>query len=101
MDGKDDAVLEERVDPDATLRDAMAAERAESQRLMISGLAIGALDVVAIAALGVSCPLCAVGAPALIGWGAYRRWKVHQLAKEMEATRETDAPSEPIPPEPA
>ncbi|MBX7194020.1 MAG: hypothetical protein K1X94_18340 [Sandaracinaceae bacterium] len=65
------------------LLDAIAAEKAESQRLMISGAAIGALDLVAIAALGVGCPLCAVGAPALIGWGAYRAWKVHKLAREV------------------
>lgn len=70
------------------LTDAVAAEKAESRRLMISGAAIGALDLVAIAALGVGCPLCAVGAPALIGWGAYRAWKVHELerASADEAT---------------
>ncbi len=62
--------------------DAIAAERYEANRLMISGAAIGALDVLAIAALGVGCPLCAVGAPALVGWGAWRWWKVRKLERE-------------------
>jgi len=52
--------------------DAIAAERAEARRLMISGVVIGGLDLLALGALGVSCPLCVVGAPALVGWGAYR-----------------------------
>ena len=65
------------------LTDAVALEKAESRRLMISGAAIGALDLVAIAALGVGCPLCAVGAPALIGWGAYRAWKVHRIERRL------------------
>lgn len=55
------------------------AERAEARRLMASGVVIGALDLVALGALGVSCPLCVVGAPALVGWGAYRWWKVRRV----------------------
>lgn len=80
-----------------TMLDAIAAEKAESQRLMISGAAIGALDLVAIAALGVGCPLCAVGAPALIGWGAYRAWKVHKLSRDLEAQRVAEEGAEPTP----
>lgn len=61
------------------IADPIGAEKAEANRLMISGAAIGALDVLAIAALGVGCPLCAVGAPALVGWGAWRWYKVRKL----------------------
>lgn len=81
------------LDADRQVADAIAAERVEANRLMISGIAIGALDVVAIAALGVGCPLCAVGAPALLGWGAYRRWKVKKFeraaAEEARSAEET------------
>ncbi len=80
-------------DTDRSIEDAIAAERAEANRLMISGVALGALDVVAIAALGVGCPLCAVGAPALLGWGAYRRWKVKRFEKAVanESARAEEA----------
>lgn len=84
-------------DADRQVTDAIAAERAEANRLMISGVALGALDVVAIAALGVGCPLCAVGAPALLGWGAYRRWKVKKFeraaAEEARAAERAEAES--------
>lgn len=83
----------EAAEADRQVTDAIAAERAEANRLMISGVALGALDVVAIAALGVGCPLCAIGAPALLGWGAYRRWKVKRFEKAVadEANRAEDA----------
>lgn len=75
-----------QIDVEALDREA-TAEREEGKRLMISGAAIGVLDVAAIALLGVGCPLCAVGAPALLGWGAYRRWKAKELAKKLDAAR--------------
>ena len=62
--------------------DAIAVERAEARRLMVSGVAIGGLDLLALGALGVSCPLCVVGAPALVGWGAYRWLRVRRLRSE-------------------
>jgi hypothetical protein len=85
-------------EPDAPELDAPApldpigAEKAEANRLMISGAAIGALDVLAIAALGVGCPLCAIGAPALVGWGAWRWYKVRQLeqASREDASHEDE-----------
>jgi hypothetical protein len=49
---------------------------------MISGVVIGGLDLLALGALGVSCPLCVVGAPALVGWGAYRWLRVRRLRSE-------------------
>lgn len=42
----------EAQDPDRVVADAVAAERAEVNRLTLSSVALGALDVVAIAALG-------------------------------------------------
>jgi hypothetical protein len=87
-DRRFDQASSERSEPEPQLSDvvpdAIAAERYEANRLMISGAAIGALDVLAIAALGVGCPLCAVGAPALVGWGAWRWWKVRKLERESQ-----------------
>jgi hypothetical protein len=62
--------------------DAIAAERAEARRLVVSGMVIGGLDLLALGALGVSCPLCAVGAPALVGWGAYRWFRARRACAE-------------------
>lgn len=77
-------------EPDAPAPiDPIGVEKAEAHRLMISGAAIGALDVLAIAALGVGCPLCAVGAPALVGWGAWRWYKVRKLERASREAGET------------
>lgn len=70
--------------------DALAAERAESERLMLSGLAIGVLDVAAIAVLGAGCPLCVVGVPALVAWGAYRRFEVHRSERALARRRASE-----------
>ncbi len=51
------------------------ANKKEGERLMWSGVGLGAISVVSTAVLGATCPLCVVGAPALVGWGAYKRWK--------------------------
>lgn len=59
--------------------EAIAAERAEAHRLVVSGVVIGGLDLLA---LGVSCPLCAVGAPALVGWGAHRWFRLRRPCSE-------------------
>jgi hypothetical protein len=50
-------------------------ERIEGNRLMVSGVALGAIGAASAVLLGATCPLCVVGAPALVGWGAYKRWK--------------------------
>lgn len=84
-DAADAARDGEETNVEQVLRDALATERAEANRWMISGAALGVLDVVAITALGVGCPLCAVGAPAMIGWGAYRRWKLRSLERAQSA----------------
>ncbi len=50
-------------------------EAAEGTRLMLSGASLGLLGVASAALLGATCPLCVVGAPALVGWGAYKRYR--------------------------
>lgn len=86
-------------DDAAALEEALAAERAESERLMLSGLVIGAVDVAAIAVLGAGCPFCVVGVPALVAWGAYRRWKVHGLARELARQRAASMLGEDVTPD--
>jgi hypothetical protein len=58
------------------------AERAEGNRLMVTGVALGAVGAASAVLLGATCPLCVVGAPALVGWGAYKRWNASQ--REVE-----------------
>lgn len=54
-----------------------------------AGAGLGAATVASLAILGVSCPLCVVAAPALIGSGA---WNAHKKRKAERA-------KEPAPPE--
>ena len=61
-------------------------EAAEGTRLMLSGAGLGLVGAASAAVLGASCPLCVVGAPALVAWGAYKRWT---------ATRDSGAGAEP------
>lgn len=57
-------------------------ERAEGNRLMKSGVALGAVGAASAVLLGATCPFCVVGAPALVGWGAYKRWKAGKVEPE-------------------
>jgi hypothetical protein len=55
-------------------RSSEAATRAATE-LIASGIGIGVLGTVAAVISGAVCPVCVVAAPALIGVGAYRRWR--------------------------
>jgi cytochrome c-type biogenesis protein CcmH/NrfG len=69
------------------------AERTEGTRLIASGVGLGAVGAASAVVLGATCPLCIVGAPALVGWGVYKRWKA-----KGRATVAVDAPdAEPQP----
>lgn len=61
-------------------------EAREGTRLIVSGVGLGAVGAASAAVLGATCPLCVVGAPALVGWGAYRRWKARRPAPDGEPT---------------
>ena len=50
-------------------------ERKHANTLLLGGLGIGAVGVIAAAVGGAVCPVCVVAAPALLGIGAYRRWR--------------------------
>ena len=50
-------------------------EAREGNRLMLSGVAVGLIGAASTVALGATFPLCVVGAPALVGWGVYKRYR--------------------------
>ena len=50
-------------------------EAREGNRLMLSGVALGLVGAASTVVLGATCPLCVVGAPALVGWGVYKRYR--------------------------
>ena len=70
------------------------SKAAEANSLILGGLGIGALGVISAAIGGAVCPVCIVAAPALLGVGAYKRWKAAARAGgELELSRlETGAP---------
>ena len=65
----------ERAPTDDSSRDEDEDERKEANTLMLGGLGIGAVGMVAAAVGGAVCPVCVVAAPALLCFGAYRRWR--------------------------
>ena len=57
-------------------RDELGAqEKRDANALMLGGAGIGVFGAVAAAIGGAVCPVCVVAAPALFGFGAFRRWR--------------------------
>jgi hypothetical protein len=52
--------------------------KAEANTLILGGLGIGAFGVISAAIGSAVCPVCVVAAPALLGAGAYKRWKARR-----------------------
>lgn len=50
-------------------------EKRDANAMMVAGVGVGALGAVTAAIGGALCPVCVVAAPALLGIGAYRRWR--------------------------
>ena len=74
-------------------RSEAQAEHAEGTRLIASGIGLGALGAASAVVLGATCPLCVVGAPALVGFGFYKRWKAKgKAAPSDEAPAVEPAP---------
>ena len=63
---------------DASKPDRDDQEKRDANALMMSGVGIGVFGVVAAAIGGAVCPVCVVAAPALLGVGAFRRWRVRR-----------------------
>ena len=62
-------------EPASDPRREPSPEAREGTRLIASGVGLGALGAASALVLGATCPLCVVGAPALVGWGVYKRWR--------------------------
>lgn len=59
--------------------------RAEGNRLLVSGTAIGAATVLSTVLLGATCPLCVVGVPAILAVGAVKRVQASRLSARLAA----------------
>lgn len=64
------------------------AQAKEGTRLIVSGLGLGAIGAASAVLLGATCPLCVVGAPALVGWGAYQRFQARDRHPDPEGEPE-------------
>jgi hypothetical protein len=72
-------------DDQTNAKDTKATEtQTDANTLILGGLGIGAFGVISAAIGGAVCPVCVVAAPALLGIGAYKRWKA---AKRPPSTR--------------
>ena len=82
------------MDDDGDKRDSSQedpeADRVEGNRLIVSGAGLGALGAASAVVLGATCPLCVVGAPALVGFGFYKRWRASKGAASAETTETTE-----------
>ena len=54
---------------------------ADANTLIAGGLGIGAFGLISAAIGGAVCPVCVVAAPALLGVGAYKRWKARSVPR--------------------
>ena len=64
-------------------------ETTDANTLILGGLGIGAFGIVSAAIGAAVCPVCVVAGPALLGVGAYKRWKA-----AARGARETPAPDQ-------
>ncbi len=56
-----------------------AADKQEANKALLTGAGIGAWGVASAALLGSVCPMCVIAAPALLGYGAYKRWQCRDV----------------------
>jgi hypothetical protein len=60
-------------------------ERREANTALGTGVGIGAFGVASAALLGAVCPMCVVAAPALIGYGVYKRVQLRRAHAKAAA----------------
>lgn len=74
-------------DDESDAKDSKATQtqtQTDANTMILGGLGIGAFGVISAVIGGAVCPVCVVAAPALLGIGAYKRWKG---AKRPPSTR--------------
>jgi hypothetical protein len=62
----------------AASRDEAGEERRDANAMIAGGVGVGALGAVLAALGGAVCPVCVVAAPALVGVGAFKRWRARR-----------------------
>ncbi|MBD3362823.1 hypothetical protein GF362_03830 [Candidatus Dojkabacteria bacterium] len=55
---------------------------------LLAGGALGAVAAGELVLLGTACPLCVVGAPLLLGYGAYKKYKEKKNMKSNKDSQE-------------
>lgn len=60
-----------------------AQDKKDANACLAIGAGVGALGTAAAFA-GAVCPLCIFAAPGLLGYGAYRRWKLAHIKEKNE-----------------
>ena len=58
--------------------------REESNSLFAAALSVGVIGAVSAVVGGALCPVCVVAAPALVGAGAYKRWRSTRATPRAE-----------------
>ena len=71
----------ERPAPSGDVDSSQQEEKRDAGAMLMTGAAIGVLGLVSAAIGGAVCPVCVVAAPALLGIGAYKRWRVKHPPK--------------------
>ena len=69
--------MADEVDGKDATRDS-ETETSDANTLILGGLGIGTFGLVSAAIGAAVCPVCVVAAPALLGVGAYKRWKARR-----------------------
>lgn len=54
----------------------------ESNSFFVAALSVGVIGAVSALVGGALCPVCVVAAPALVGAGAYKRWRAKRLSPD-------------------
>jgi len=80
------------MDQKMVTKESVDKVRTEGNQCIAIGIGVGGLGTVAAVALGATCPLCFVAAPALIGMGVYRRITAKQRGSgKSDDTKRNDA----------
>jgi len=59
-----------------------AEAKKEANALLAGGVGIGVLGAAMAAVGGAVCPVCVVAAPALLGAGAWKRWRASRRERD-------------------
>jgi uncharacterized membrane protein YebE (DUF533 family) len=60
---------------------------------LLLGAGVGTYGAATLATIGAICPACLVLTPALLGYGAYQRYKFNQNQADSDAQEESISPN--------